>query len=507
MNVVNIDLLPPLYDQILGYFGIKSSGTQIRADIIKNLKSCFVDAAVRQYNNETDEALRPKMGTSHHVPKSGNSEYVSLKTSDRLSGSDLSRAALAKLLRENVELPQENPSLGATLIEIALLLIEAQIDLRLQSGAPFKIDGIEYSRGFGERSNEWNAETTDWCRSILASAIQSATEDKSTIWSLSASRFQRILLPGNHDRYAGEWIPGQRLDLTCEEILQIPNQYPYMLGFRPPNSKNSLTLLFLVFDSTLQAGRDRFGLRGASLERALAKGEIKDAELTEARKLVTKIMEKKKVESIGGGTLEFDPLKTIRIALLHHHPVTKFVKSKKPEGVWDHVKNVKKYFAKREAKAMSMENSEAFLKCCFDCGIQLILFGHQHDPYQRLVIRSLSSDRTVENVSIEYPSKDKSASIIKPSLETDAKSTASESLSRYMHAFCCPSTLQYDVPDKGFYIFDFHSENHFEWIMYQRQLIDDQRVGPMEEVERMSYDLSRELTQDEIDKAHKVSVA
>jgi hypothetical protein len=649
VSVTNTDLLPPLFDQVLDYFKVKRPGTLFREDIVKNLESGVVNAAAAHCREEASRAIRPQSDPLVQAPVYGNDKSILLMTSDRLSGSDLSRAALVQQLQTNVELTQNNPSLGTTLIEIALLLIEAQIDLRLQGEKSFKIAGIEFSRGPGDRS----AEAADWCQSILAPAMQSAAEDKPTVWSafgrrkpagirvlvdtiqlsatlrtavpyrinvdrklvepllaeprahqvirllhvsdlhltaeldevgrklvtpalapthsfeaaryvasavaalqprydalvatgdlttdgaresfetvlqyfqsgsitganpmriaaygLKASRFQRVLLPGNHDRYAAKEIPGQRLDFTCEEILQIPCRYPYMLGYRPHNREdNSFTLLFLVFDSNLQAGRDGSRFSAAAWKRALAKGEIKDAELIEACELVKATMEAKEVERIGGGTLKFDPSKTIRIALLHHHPVTKFIPPKiKPDGraFWQDLKaRVSDLVEGDVAENMAMENSEAFLKCCSDCGIQLILFGHQHDPYQRLVIRSPSLDTAAGSASMDSHSKDKSAFLILPNLDTAAKSALIKFQSKYMRAFCCPSTLQYDVLVNGFYVFDFISESQFEWAMYRSLRIDGPLAGPMRQVKQKSFDLSRGPTQDELDEGYTLRV-
>jgi hypothetical protein len=620
--VINTDLLPPLFDQILDYFEVKRSGTLFREYIVKGVETEIIDAAATYCRAQDENALRPQSEPRSQESVSENDKAVSLETSDRLSGSDLSRAALVQKLLANDKLTHNNPSLSTTIIEIALLLIEAQIDLRLQVEKSFKVAGIEFSHRSDDKSKYGDA--AEWCRLILVPAMQSAAEDKPTGWSfgkrksfgirvlvdtiqlsatlrtavpykitvdrdlleslltttrshqgirllhisdlhltaeldetgrklrkpmltpthseeavrhvsaavatlqprydalvatgdlttggaresfetvlqyiqsgsitganfqriayygLKASRFKRILLPGNHDRYAGQTIPGQRLDYTCEEVLQLPRKYPYMLGFRPHDSAdNSFALLFLVFDSNLQAGRDRSRFRDNVWKDALAKGEIRDAELITARDLVKATMEKKEVARIGGGTLKFDPPKTIRIALLHHHPVTKFILPEtitEKQDIWRRIKAwiydpVKNYSARIEAESMTMENSEAFLKCCSDCGIQLILFGHQHYPYQRLVTRSPSLGMATESESIGLPSK-------------------------HMRAFCCPTTLQYDAPANGFYVFDFLSESRFEWMMYASHRDGDsgKLIGEMKQIRQRSFDLSKEPSEDE----------
>lgn len=627
MYVTNTDLLPPLFDQVLDYFEVKRSGTLFREDIVKGIENGIVHAAAMYCRAQTSNALRPQGAPLGQTPVSGNLEPVSLRTEDRLSGSDLSRAALVQQLQSNVELTQGNPTIDTTLIEIALLLIEAQIDLRLQGGASFKIAGIEFSRG----SDEKTANGADWCRSILAPAMRGAADDKPSVWSafakkrkpagirvlvdtiqlsatlrtaapyritvdrhlvepllaaprahdgirllhvsdlhliaeldeagrklvkplltpthsfeaaryvasavaslqprydalvatgdlttdgargsfetvlqyvqsgsitganpmriaaygLNASRSQRILLPGNHDRYAKQDFPGQRLDFTCEEVLQTPRLYPYLLGYRPHDrGDDSFALLFLVFDSNLQAGRDGSRFNAKAWLRALAKGDVKDAELTEARRLMKATVEAGEVERIGGGTLKFDPLKTIRIALLHHHPVTKFVLPQPASAaptLGERLKAlvfdpVEKYTAEKTAANMAMENSDAFLECCSDCGVQLILFGHQHYPYQRLVTR-LSDPGSAAPATAPMVGR-----------------------SEHMRAFCCPTALQYDAPANGFYVFDFLSENQFEWTMYGSHRVGGQLAGPMKQLQQRSFDLSAEPTPEELDQQYR----
>src|SRR4029077_12965085 len=163
MYVTNTDLLPPLFDQILDYFEVKGSGPLFREDIVKGLENGIVNAAATYCRMQLSNALRPQTDPVAQVAVPKIDGHVSLKTSDRLSGSDLSRAALVQQLHANVELTQSNPSLDTTLIEIALLLTEAQIDLRLEGGESFKIAGIEFARAPGVR----NEHPAEWCRSIL----------------------------------------------------------------------------------------------------------------------------------------------------------------------------------------------------------------------------------------------------------------------------------------------------------------------------------------------------
>nr|WP_259372055.1 metallophosphoesterase [Caldimonas mangrovi] len=317
---------------------------------------------------------------------------------------------------------------------------------------------------------------------VQSGSITGANPMRIAAYGLNASRSQRILLPGNHDRYAGATVTGQRLDLTCEEVLGTPRGYPYLLGYRPHGREaDSLTLLFLVFDSSLQAGRGS-GLSPADWARALAKGEIRDAELLQARKLIENKAAQPRVERIGGGFIDFNPGKTLRIALLHHHPVTKYAKPATPGDSstffgWMKeklVKPVQDYQGQQVAENMAMENSDAFLRCCFDCGIQLVLFGHQHDPYQRLILDKV----------------------------TPAAASPFGPGAGYMRAFCCPTTLQYDAPANGFYVFDFESETRVEWSMHGNQRVDGQPAAPMKLLQRKSFDLSVPPSAEELEECY-----
>ena len=111
---------------------------------------------------------------------------------------------------------------------------------------------------------------------------------------------------------------------------------------------------------------------------------------------------------MSGEQLEFDPSQTIRIALLHHHPVVtysryEFVKTTGFKRIFGRpTEFVKQYRDDREAKLVQMEGADDFLNGCLKWGIQLILFGHQHYPYRRLVMAKGQSH--VEN-PIRPPSR------------------------------------------------------------------------------------------------------
>ena len=123
MSVEHKDLLPPLFDQILVYHGGKiASGPHVRADVITALENNIINAAAEQ---ERAAARLPKdFGPVAASPE--QAKEVTLTTFDRLSGYHLSRAAICQDIQNAVLLTH-------TAAEIAVLLIEAQIDLRSAS--------------------------------------------------------------------------------------------------------------------------------------------------------------------------------------------------------------------------------------------------------------------------------------------------------------------------------------------------------------------------------------
>ena len=79
---------------------------------------------------------------------------------------------------------QAQTDLDGSILEVALLLVEAQIDLRLKGAGKFKISGIEFTSG----AERFSSSDTDWCKSVLAATLQGATEDKPTVWSTFGER-------------------------------------------------------------------------------------------------------------------------------------------------------------------------------------------------------------------------------------------------------------------------------------------------------------------------------
>lgn len=92
MSIPNTDLLPPLFDQILAYYGEGTAGVDSRSDIINVLLNGIVNAAA---DRERAAAKLPD------YKPSGAETTINLTTFDRLSGDHLSRAALTEELQND----------------------------------------------------------------------------------------------------------------------------------------------------------------------------------------------------------------------------------------------------------------------------------------------------------------------------------------------------------------------------------------------------------------------
>ena len=603
MPALNSDLLPPIFEQVLVHFGHRKVGAYVRQDIVRTLESGLVNAAAVLEREKSLRTIQDN-GAAPGGP-------TVLKTSDRLSGADFSRTALVELLQQHTGLLPE-------VLEIALLLIEAQIDLRLKGCGKFKISGIEFASIDGQAV----AGVADWSKAVLQASIQRATEDRPSIWSafswrrnagiqvlvetiqlgaaqrdalpyrvtidrtliepllaeprngstirllhvsdlhlalelreegrklpspvgapthsfeaarlvagavrslsprydllvatgdlttdgtrasfetvlqyvqggsiagdnpmriasygLGASKSQRILLPGNHDRYAGKLVIGQRLDDEFERALETPRTYPYVVGFRPlEDQTDALTLLFFVFDSTLPEGRK--GNTPSDWFDALAVGEVSWEEVARAEELAKQVAEKKIVDRLVGDPITFDPSRTVRIALLHHHPVVTYHRETlvRRKGLFARgIDLVREYRDNREASLVQMKGGDEFLAGCLRMGIQLVCFGHQHYPYRRLV----AADK---RTTIATPFGNRVAAL---------------------RAFCCPTALQYDAKGNGFYIYDIVDEATVVWTSIGSLRSEGRLTGPMEHIESESIQLDGEPEPDERATQHVVNV-
>jgi hypothetical protein len=170
---------------------------------------------------------------------------------------------------------------------------------------------------------------------------------------LNAQHGRQLMIPGNHDRFARDWIPTQEPGNLFESILGTPNNYPYVVGYRRSgvaNSRSEPALLFFVFDST-----PSIISRMSPLKR-IARGRIETAECRWLVDCTTRLRNDGNVPGLDGGQMIIDFERCIRIAVLHHHPF--------------------------DANRMTMmENNEEFIEYCFKARIDLVLFGHDHRKY------------------------------------------------------------------------------------------------------------------------------
>jgi hypothetical protein len=222
---------------------------------------------------------------------------------------------------------------------------------------------------------------------------------------LGAGANRRIVLPGNHDRYDGK-SPYQDPSMEFEGVFSERTEYPYAIGFRSGTDEDSATLIFFVLDSSAVSS-DAL-LASKAPWRRIARGKI-DSDACEG--LVTMADEIKRTESvpsISGGTLSVNYENSIRIVALHHHPVDDIRRSSST-NFWT-----------------LLENSSEFLRACFRAGVDVVLFGHDHEAAHALKsAQSLTID-DVEGHPIWF--------------------------------FCCASTSEYSS-DNGFYLIDFYNDS------------------------------------------------
>jgi predicted phosphodiesterase len=253
--------------------------------------------------------------------------------------------------------------------------------------------------------------------------------DQKLIKGLNVPHKRRIVVPGNHDRYAGGLIPVQRPSFELEAAFGTPKDYPYVVGYTPTVTTQSAelpepprSLLFFVFDSTLtQKGR-------ADYWNLIARGRVEPEDCQKLKELVEQIKQTNQVATIDGQTITVDYETCVRVALLHHHPIS----SDSPISLSDRL------------GLTVMENSELLVDACFDARIDVVCFGHQHLTYSEVIERSIPVALT-EGVSQNTVSSNK----------------------HKVHFFCCSSTSEYSEKSNGFYLFDFHTDfftvESFRW--------------------------------------------
>lgn len=224
---------------------------------------------------------------------------------------------------------------------------------------------------------------------------------------LNADANRRILLPGNHDRYTRAWIGFQEQGSVFETTLQTQDKYPYVAGYRrpgAPNDPDEPAVLFFIFDSTPSKFADIW-----QPWRRLARGRLEPGEVDTAVVQARRILNNRSVTALDGrSTLNVRYSNCVRVALLHHHPLDLH-----PNTL--------------------MENSDEFIDRCFQAGIHLVLFGHDHKEFW--LTRYGTAD---------LPTADPNHCV---------------------HFFCCPSASEY-ASENGFYIFEF-DQDAIEFCFYK----------------------------------------
>jgi predicted phosphodiesterase len=231
---------------------------------------------------------------------------------------------------------------------------------------------------------------------------------------LATSRNQRIILAGNHDRYGDDFLPYESAtNRTLESVFQIKDEYPYIVGFRRPPKRadaDAPTILFYVFDSTLTGDI----AESPNPAKRIARGIITDQECEWLESMPEALRSARSVSDLGGENLTIDYDNTIRVVLLHHHPVIKQKNS------------VFQFF--NGSSWSIMENADRFVEACFKAEVDLVLFGHEHENYNE------SHQREI--------------------VETTGKRVHT------IRFVCCPSTSEYSEKKNGYYKIDFNANEY-----------------------------------------------
>jgi 3',5'-cyclic AMP phosphodiesterase CpdA len=247
--------------------------------------------------------------------------------------------------------------------------------------------------------------------------IHMGTPRRLVTTGLGVGANRRVILPGNHDRYAGNWSIGQEPSDRLESVFGSPATYPYVVGYRRPELRSDPkvpALLFFVFDST---ATDLARSEWHNPLYRIARGRLESAECRWLVRQANEIATTKEVQGLDGQPLPVDYRASIRIAVLHHHPVI-------DEKV-------------NESKELTLlENRQSFIDACFEAGIDIVLFGHEHTAYRTVVKPQPRSDWVPRNYT------------------------------HNIYFFCCPSTSEYSAKGAGFYFFNFE-ETQFSVELYR----------------------------------------
>jgi 3',5'-cyclic AMP phosphodiesterase CpdA len=268
---------------------------------------------------------------------------------------------------------------------------------------------------------------------IEAEDIYRYVPQRRVLRGLGAKTVNRIVIPGNHDRYGGHYkpIPQQSGNILLEEIFESSRKYPFVVAYQreatelesraSDASANSPAVIFFVIDSTLvQPSRWDFYNK-------TARGRIEVGECSSIKELAARIRATGEVLDLSGKTIHVNYDDSVRVALLHHHPVLPHEIDE--AGISAYARSLRKI----KAGLTLMENSKAFIDACFDARIDLVLFGHQHREYEVVLGR--------KGTRLKLPHS--------------------------MRFFCCPSTTQYSEQKNGFNLIDLYTDrvqvDYYRW--------------------------------------------
>lgn len=268
---------------------------------------------------------------------------------------------------------------------------------------------------------------------IEAEDIYRYTPQRRVLRGLNAKAANRIVIPGNHDRYEGHYkpVPQQRGNNLLEEVFGSSQTYPFAVAYRRSGTEfeagaqdanaDSPAVIFFVIDSTLvQPDRRDF-------HNKVARGRIDLGECTRIRELAAQIRATGEALDLNGNAVRVNYDASVRVALLHHHPV--LPRELDEAGISRFAKAVRKV----KAGMTLMENSGPFIDACFDAGMSLVLFGHQHRAYEVVLGR------------------------------TDARFN----LPHTIRFYCCPSTSEYSEEKNGFNLIDVYTDRveveYYRW--------------------------------------------
>lgn|GEM_PF-2173514 len=191
---------------------------------------------------------------------------------------------------------------------------------------------------------------------------------------------RRVIIPGNHDRYGGSIVPGQRPSDAFETQLGLPNSYPYTRVLVQPAVPDVAVAIFVIDscpprETQRQYRRWRPGL--------IAGGYVPPDASADLVAQATALDRERTGVGVDGAKISVRDRDVVRIAVVHHHAV-------------DNPAHKRTMFkrAKHWVFPERMAGSNEFIAACVQAGIQLVLFGHKHEcflvpvPTEQLTERS-----------------------------------------------------------------------------------------------------------------------